>query len=215
MSDVTFESLSEAFGNIDHSINVMASRVVAVALEKIEEILTPYPSQPDRNRAASGHFNGYVRGIGTFPKSAFKADEEQPGGFNLKRGARKTIKASLAENARLLKLGKAQERAGEENTYKAQMAKKVGQIHMTSQQMDKRFKPTVTRKGANITGILTNEADYSGYVLGPKEGDPHQTEFHQKTGWVNADDAVAQAMPTIDSEIDAELDKFISNFGVQ
>ena len=96
------------------------------------------------------------------------------------------------------------------------MIKKVGQIRLTSQQMDKRFKISPPKgRGGNVTGVLTNTANYSGYVLGPKEGDPHQTEFHQKTGWVNADDAVAQAWPTIDSEIDAELDKFISEFGVQ
>jgi hypothetical protein len=210
MSDVTFESLNEAFGNIDHSINVMASRVVAVALEKIEEILAPYPPQPDRMR--SGHFNGYVRGIGTFPKSAFNADDKQPGGFSVKKNARKTIKASLSENARLKRLGDQQ---GRQDLANALTTKKVGQIRLTSQQMDKRFKTVVSAKGANVVGVLTNLADYSGFVLGPKEGDPHQTDFHNKTGWVSADDAVEQAWPMIDTEVDSAIDQFIAEFGVQ
>jgi len=83
-------------------------------------------------------------------------------------------------------------------------------IKLTSQQMDKKYRQQVTVEEESVVGRLTNEATYSGWVVGPKEGDPHQVSFHAETGWVNADDAVDQAKPRIMSYISEAVDNFIA-----
>ena len=83
-------------------------------------------------------------------------------------------------------------------------------IKLTSQQMDKKYRQKVTVTDESVVGLLTNEATYSGWVVGPKEGDPHQVSFHAETGWVNADDAVDQAKPRIMSYISEAVDNFIA-----
>ncbi len=72
----------------------------------------------------------------------------------------------------------------------------------TSQRLDTRFRMLVQPQGTNIEGVLENTASYSGWVIGPKEGNPHQVDFHAETGWTNADDAIEQATPQIDKFCD-------------
>ena len=148
-----------------------ASKAIATSLTAIQGKVSPYPPQPDRNRAKS--FNTYVRGTGTYPRSAFSADTTQPGGFKVK-------------------------------------SVKHGQIRMNSQQMDKRFKQNVTVSQNAVVGELKNTASYSGHVIGPKEGDPHQASFHATTGWANADDSLEAAMPDIDAAFDSAMDDFLT-----
>lgn len=83
-------------------------------------------------------------------------------------------------------------------------------IKLTSQQMDKKYREKVTVTHESVVGLLTNEATYSGWVVGPKEGDPHQVSFHAETGWVNADDAVEQAKPEILKYVSEAVEKFIA-----
>lgn len=82
-------------------------------------------------------------------------------------------------------------------------------IRLTSQQMDKRFSKSVKVKENILQGELRNEATYSGYVIGPVEGDPHQVSFHAQTGWVNADDAIAQATPDIVESLNTAIGLFL------
>lgn len=86
---------------------------------------------------------------------------------------------------------------------------KSTQIKRTSQQMDRRWRMKVVTTARKITGILWNTASYSGYVSGPKNGDPHQVSFHTKTGWPNKDDAIAAATPLIMQSLNTAVDQFI------
>jgi len=54
---------------------------MGLALTAVEEIISPYPPQPPRDRAKT--FNTYVRGVGRYPKSAFTG-----GKVKLKKGAK-------------------------------------------------------------------------------------------------------------------------------
>jgi hypothetical protein len=87
---------------------------------------------------------------------------------------------------------------------------KVGQIRMTSQQMSKRFKESVSVNSDELEGELSNEASYWPYVIGPVQGDPHQVEFHEKTGWINSDQAVIDATPQIEKAIDEAINIFLN-----
>ncbi len=78
--------------------------------------------------------------------------------------------------------------------------------------MDKKYRHRVSVEEASIVGELSNEATYSGWVVGPKEGDPHQVDFHAETGWVNADDAVERAKPLILEYVSEEIEDFILTF---
>lgn len=151
---------------IDTLYQPFGARAVAISLEAIYGIVSPYPPQPDRMR--SGHLNTYVRGEGTYPASAFVQDSSEPGGLKIK--------------------GKAK-------------LQKTGQVKLTSQQMSKKFKTKVISGKNEIIGNLHNSATYSGWVIGPKDGDPHQVAFHAETGWVNTDDAIEQAMPTVEAAL--------------
>lgn len=168
-----FEELARALRRADAVFAPLASRAIAVSLEAIEQVISPYPPQPDRMR--SGHFNGYVRGQGRYPKSAFYPDTAEPGGWGLKRGRK-------------------------------------GQVKLTSQQMDKKFRTSVTREAHRIHGELRNDATYSGWVIGPKQGDPHQVPWHAETGWVNADDAIDQATPAIEGSMSKAIDDLLEGF---
>ena len=169
---VTFtgsEALTKALGNAEALFKPFASRAISESLVAISAEIEPYPPQPDRMR--SGHLNTYVRGQGSYPKSAFIPDSKELGGFRLKKGSHA--------------------------------------IKLTSQQMDKKYKQEVTVNKKSVIGILSNDASYSGWVVGPKKGTPHQVAFHAETGWVNSDDAVEQAMPQIESAMSDAVDDFI------
>ena len=75
--------------------------------------------------------------------------------------------------------------------------------------MDKKYRHKVEVTDESAVGLLTNEATYSGWVVGPKEGDPHQVSFHAETGWVNADDAVEKAKPEILKYVSEAVEDFI------
>jgi hypothetical protein len=167
---VGFDELARALDKADELFLPLASQAMALNVLAIQQQISPYPPQPDRNR--SKHFNTYVRGQGNYPKSAFVKDSNQPGGYATKRV-------------------------------------KKAEIKLTSQQMDKKFRGKVIITDKAITGILRNEATYSGYVIGSKSKDPKQTSFHAETGWVNKEDAIAAAMPTIEQNMNTAIDQFI------
>ena len=164
-----FSKLEEALDSAQVLFRAYASKGIARSVTAISRVIEPYPPQPNRMR--SGRLNTYVRGQGSYPKSAFIPDVREPGGFAIKKGARA--------------------------------------VRLTSQQMDKKYRQKVKVDEYGVVGTLTNEATYSGWVVGPKEGDPHQVSFHAETGWVNADDAVEQAKPEIMKQVGAAVEKFI------
>ena len=99
--------------------------------------------------------------------------------------------------------------ASEPGGFKSIRTKKTA-IRMTSQQMDKKYKMSVGVKGNSILGELRNDAGYSGYVVGPKQGDPHQVAFHAETGWVSEDEAILQATPQIEQSVETAVDLFMA-----
>lgn len=168
--DSGFEKLSAALRQAEVLFRPLASKAIAKSLQFIYEVISPYPSQPDRMR--SGKLNTYVRGIGWFPKSSFVEDPKEPGGFR-------------------------------------QLPTKRAQVRMTSQQLDKKFRMKTTVNKDGVEGELRNDATYSGYVLGPVEGDPHQAKYHAETGWVNEDEAMAQATPVIVENLNTAVDELL------
>lgn len=100
------------------------------------------------------------------------------------------------------------EDSSEPGGYATKKTKKTA-IKLTSEQMDKSWRLLVTNDGSEIVGRLHNTASYSGWVSGPKEGDPHQVGFHGETGWPNADDSVEAAMPMIETAMNKAIDQFI------
>lgn len=79
--------LPDLLNGVDRLFVPLASKAVAASLSHIEELQAPYPPQPPRDRGSS--FNTYVRGVGFYPRSAFKADPESPGGYKTKRKTKK------------------------------------------------------------------------------------------------------------------------------
>ena len=81
-SDVRLIGDTEIASALDRASDLyipFASKAVAISLTAIYSKVSPYPPQPARNRAKS--FNTYVRGQGTYPKSAFVPDVSEIGGF--------------------------------------------------------------------------------------------------------------------------------------
>lgn len=169
VSLVNFEGVAKALNSAEKLFMPFAARAMRDINDAIIKEIAPYPPQPDRMR--SGHLNTYVRGQGSYPKSAFVRNIKEPGGWSIKKGAHA--------------------------------------VKLTSQQMDKKYRGSVKREKHQVTGLVENEASYSGWVVGPKKGDPHQVDFHAETGWVNADDAVEQAMPAIMDAMSGAIDDFI------
>lgn len=79
----TADALGRALTNAVEQFKHLASKTMALSLKAVEEEVSPYPPQPNRMR--SGHMNTYVRGQGSYPKSAFVPDASAPGGFATKR----------------------------------------------------------------------------------------------------------------------------------
>jgi len=80
---IGFDELARALEGADELFKPLATRAIALSLNAIEERIAPYPPQPSRTRAKT--FNTYVRGQGHYPKSAFVADTNEPGGYRVKR----------------------------------------------------------------------------------------------------------------------------------
>lgn len=79
---VGFDELAEALESAQELFKPFATKSIAISLGAIEDAISPYPPQPDRMR--SGHFNTYVRGQGSYPKSAFVPDSQEASGFRIK-----------------------------------------------------------------------------------------------------------------------------------
>jgi hypothetical protein len=82
---------------------------------------------------------------------------------------------------------------------------KGGKVRYTSQKMATKFRMSVEVSSQEVTGSLTNEASYSGLVLGhkPDSGlEPIQAAPHAQTGWPNQDDVEAKLQPAMDQDFD-------------
>lgn len=72
-----WEEIVVSIEKFDHIFAVPSVRAIAQTrfqetIDRVMDIVTVYPPQPDRMR--SGRFNTYVRGIGRFPRDAFTDD---------------------------------------------------------------------------------------------------------------------------------------------
>ena len=96
---------------------------------------------------------------------------------------------------------------------KGKIKTKNVKILRASERMPFRFTMKVQASGNQILGTLTNEASYSGWVLGPEEAgqDPHQVAWHAETGWVSTDQAILQAAPVIENSINDAIDEFLAD----
>lgn len=190
VSDVTtgpeFDAFAGALRQVEQLAAPLAERAIGDILEELKTIMSPYPAQPDRDRANPGNkpspYNTYVRGIGQFPRSSFKnvGGEWQ----RKKRGA-----------------------------YKA--GPRGGTVHRTSQQLGKRWRIRVRGSSKGVEGVLSNSAGYAGVVLGHKsagssDGIRQQADFHAKTGWPNVDDSIAAVLPKRDQIADQLIDEIIN-----
>jgi hypothetical protein len=174
---------AEALGQSTEFSIPMAEKAIGIGLSAIREVMAPYPPQPARDRAKT--FNTYVRGIGRFPKSSFEFEAGE--GLWLRK----------AKSAYL-------------------RGPRGGKVRRTSQRLSTKWRLMVWRMdGAGgqfgVEGELRNDATYSGWVNGPidKAADPHQVAPHTLTGWVNADDGLAQAQPEIDAAFAQALDGIV------
>lgn len=102
--------------------------------------------------------------------------------------------------------------ASEPGGYKVKR-KKTTVIRATSEQMDKRYRTLVGVSPRGVTGILRNEASYSGWVIGSKNQTetPHQVPYHTETGWPNKDDTFEQAKPFIDNQCEQAINDMLAS----
>jgi hypothetical protein len=84
----TFEEVEKFFRNTPAMTSLMGQAVLEY-LQELQAVDGVYPAQPNRMR--SGKLNTYVRGVGTYPASAFTS-ANVPGGFAVK--STKKMKAS-------------------------------------------------------------------------------------------------------------------------
>ncbi len=90
MATVKIGKLQELLAGAEALFLPHASKAILEAEVVVKEIWGAYPPQPPRDRAKS--FNTYVRGKGNYPKSAFVADQSEPGGYKTKRVKAGTVK---------------------------------------------------------------------------------------------------------------------------
>lgn len=100
--------------------------------------------------------------------------------------------------------------------FKISRRKARGRIRYTSQQMNRRFEIEVKAVGQGVEGELRDNATYSGWVLGTTDqsADPHQVLYHAETGWTSKDDAIEQAMPTINQLLSDLGDQIVGSLKV-
>jgi len=72
-----WDELLISLDELDQMFNIPSVRAIAQTrfqevVDRVMDVVTVYPPQPDRMR--SGRFNTYVRGIGQFPRDAFNDD---------------------------------------------------------------------------------------------------------------------------------------------
>ena len=82
-----FEKFKEGLRNAEKLIQPLLTIAMGKALTAVKGEDAPYPPQPDRDRAKS--FNTYVRGVGSYPKSAFVEAPKEPGGYKIRTGVKR------------------------------------------------------------------------------------------------------------------------------
>lgn len=174
MPEADFIAFERQLDGVSEQSTPLIVEALGRGLQSLQSAISVVPPQPARDRAPSGHFNTYVRGVGRLPKSAF---------FTKKGVARKSIKTKGATR--------------------------------TSEKSSQRWRMSVETEGNVVRGTLENTASYSGWVWGPKEGDPHQVPWHAETGWVSADDALEQTMGHIDAMMGYILDGILDKLAGQ
>lgn len=84
------KKLPKLLDGIDRLFIPYATKAIAISLNYLKGLISPYPPQPPRNRG--GRINTYVRGVGFYPRSAFVSDSSEPGGYRVKRAKKSTIR---------------------------------------------------------------------------------------------------------------------------
>lgn len=185
--DSQIRDFSEALRQVTEVVAPLGTQLVQKCLERLQEVMSPYPPQPDRDRANPGDrpspYNTYVRGIGHLPRSAFKQGEN---GITINRRGMRN-------------------------------ARRQGKIRYTSQQMDKRWSMRVSSTDSGADGTLVNKASYSGSVMGHTtgggDGIPQQASFHTATGWTSIDEGLEQMNQTLEVESNRITDEILNLLG--
>lgn len=88
MAEPDFIAFERQLDGVSEQSTPLIVEALGRGLQNLQSIISVVPPQPARDRAPSGHFNTYVRGVGRLPKSAF---------FTKKGKARKSIKTKGAK----------------------------------------------------------------------------------------------------------------------
>lgn len=165
----------------------LAENAIAVGLTAIRVRLAPYPPQPDRDRAKPP-------GV----KSPYNTYVRGIGHFP---------KSSFTQVNGLWE-------RKQKNAYRP--GPKGGKVRRTSEQLDKKWRIELRSQGDSASGTLTNDASYSGSVIGHRSGADAsdgvgtQEPYHDQTGWENMDDAIEQARPEFDAAVDQAINAIIA-----
>lgn len=129
-------------------------------------------------------------------------DRERSGSFNTYvRGVGNYPKSSFKQMA--------------DGTWKPSRKLAAGKIKFTSQRLSTKWRISIAQSAESVDGELSNEAGYSGFVLGHKKGVqandnvPEQVDFHATTGWSNIEDAMAQAEGKISAAFEDIADELV------
>lgn len=188
ITDEGFDELQRGLQRASRLALPLAERAIGVALTALESVMAPYPPQPDRDRANQdgekpSPYNTYVRGIGHFPRSAFRqvegvwqrkktgAYKPGPKGGKVRRTSQQLDKRW---RIRVVREGHAV----------------VGTLENT----------------ASYSGYVI------GHKAGVEsnDGTPAQAPFHAETGWPNVDDSLAHVQPIIDQAFETVIDTFVT-----
>ena len=150
---------------------------MGIALEAIYDRISPYPPQPDRMRAKT--FNGYVRGIGVFPKSAFFFSSED-------QLWQRRPRISKATRAKI--------------RYTSQQMSKKWRLTVVAA-------ADGTGVTGTLANLATYSGWVVGPLDTAKR--PHQAAWHTLTGWPNSDDSIKAAQPDISAAFGAAMDQII------
>jgi hypothetical protein len=86
-------------------------------------------------------------------------------------------------------------------------------VPRTSEDLGSKFQIVIHTATDSVEGSISNSASYGGYVIGPKEGDPHQSPWHAVTGWRRQDDAQEFAQEIVRIKKQEFVDSLVNSFG--
>jgi hypothetical protein len=86
-------------------------------------------------------------------------------------------------------------------------------VPRTSEDLGSKFSIVVHAAADSVEGSISNTASYAGYVIGPKEGDPHQVPWHATTGWRRQDEAADFMGEIVRIKKEELVNSIVNSFG--